>query len=282
MIYFWLNYVVLQPSCPHQRRHNPMTGTSQGKTLTQPIHVAQLNTQKKKDAVIKLLNHHVQDFNIIILQEPAWGFISNVEWREVQGPIALQGWNPVILTTNNNNSQATHTNLLPYKTWLLYHAQVRHPRGLGHTGTRNITARLASNYTHQSVQQSKATTTKHTQPPPPCQSTQGSPSDHHQWLQPSPWPLGVQAHWKRWGQKIRINCGLANRGGIHHVEPKRWNHTPTVQCAWKGISYRSDVCKWPSSTQGHSLWVGHRPRVGSWCWPLQNQIHNRPCPGWYQ
>ena len=93
-----------------------MTGTSQGKTLTQPIHVAQLNTQKKKDAVIKLLNHHVQDFNIIILQEPAWGFISNVEWREVQGPIALQGWNPVILTTNNNNSQATHTNLLPYKT----------------------------------------------------------------------------------------------------------------------------------------------------------------------
>ena len=65
-----------------------MTGTSQGKSLT-PIRIAQLNAQKKKDAVTKLLNHHVQDFDIIILQEPAWGFIGNDEGMEIRGPIAL-------------------------------------------------------------------------------------------------------------------------------------------------------------------------------------------------
>ena len=92
-----------------------MTGTSQWKTFTQPIHIAQLNAQKKKDAVTKPLNHHVQDFDIIILQEPAWGFIGNDEGEEVRGPIALQGWNPVIPTTNNNNGLTSPQTLTYYR-----------------------------------------------------------------------------------------------------------------------------------------------------------------------
>ena len=92
-----------------------MTGTSQGKTFTQPIRVAQLNAQKKKDTVTKLLNHHVQDFDIIILQEPAWGFIGNDEGREIKGPVALQGWNPIIPTTNGINATARPRTLTYYR-----------------------------------------------------------------------------------------------------------------------------------------------------------------------
>ena len=91
-----------------------MTGTSQGKTFTQPIRVAQLNAQKKKDTVTKLLNHHVQDFDIIILQEPAWGFIGNDEGREIKGPVALQGWNLIIPTTNGINATARPRTLTYY------------------------------------------------------------------------------------------------------------------------------------------------------------------------
>jgi len=36
-----------------------MNNTQQGKITTEPICIAQLNAQKKKDTVTKLLNHHV-------------------------------------------------------------------------------------------------------------------------------------------------------------------------------------------------------------------------------
>ena len=80
-----------------------MNHTQQGKITIQLICIAQLNTQKKKDTITQLLNHHVQDFNIIILQEPAWGFIGNVDGKDIQGPIVLQGWNPITPVTNINN-----------------------------------------------------------------------------------------------------------------------------------------------------------------------------------
>jgi len=81
-----------------------MNNTQPGKITTQPICIAQLNAQKKKDTVTQLLNHHIQDFDIIILQEPAWGFIGNNDGRDIQGPIALQGWNPIMPITNTNNT----------------------------------------------------------------------------------------------------------------------------------------------------------------------------------
>ena len=78
-----------------------MNHAQQEELNTQPICIAQLNAQKKKEAVTQLLNHHVQDFDIIILQEPAWGFIGNDEGNDIHGPVALQGWNPIIPITNN-------------------------------------------------------------------------------------------------------------------------------------------------------------------------------------
>jgi len=50
--------------------------------------------------VTKLLNHHIQDFDIIILQEPAWGLISNSDSMDIQGLVTLQGWNPIMPISN--------------------------------------------------------------------------------------------------------------------------------------------------------------------------------------
>ena len=80
-----------------------MNNQNPRKTNTQLIHIGQLNAQKKKDTVTQLLNQHVQDFDIIILQEPAWGFIGSNNGREIHGPVVLQGWNLIIPTTTSNN-----------------------------------------------------------------------------------------------------------------------------------------------------------------------------------
>jgi len=66
---------------------------------TKPIRIVQLNAQRKKDVVINLLNKHVNEFDIILLQEPAWGFIGSENGKEILGPVALQGWVPVIPVT---------------------------------------------------------------------------------------------------------------------------------------------------------------------------------------
>ena len=86
-----------------------MNHAQQEELNTQPIRIAQLNAQKKKEAVTQLLNRHVQDFDIIILQEPAWGFIGNDEGNDIHGPVALQGWNPIIPITNNADPKRPRT-----------------------------------------------------------------------------------------------------------------------------------------------------------------------------
>ncbi|PPQ75421.1 hypothetical protein CVT25_008058, partial [Psilocybe cyanescens] len=40
------------------------------------------------------------DFDVIILQEPAWGYIGKVEGKDVHGPIAVAGWTPIIPVTS--------------------------------------------------------------------------------------------------------------------------------------------------------------------------------------
>lgn len=69
-------------------------------TLTQPIRVAQLNAQCKKHMVTNLLNNFYRDFNLIILQEPTWGRIGNMNGKEVIGPVSLSGWIPIIPVTS--------------------------------------------------------------------------------------------------------------------------------------------------------------------------------------
>jgi len=91
-----------------------MNNTHTNRTTTQPICVAQLNAQKKKEAVTQLLNQHVQDFDIIILQEPAWGFIGKSGGKDILGPVALQGWNPIIPITNINNIAPKKPRTLTY------------------------------------------------------------------------------------------------------------------------------------------------------------------------
>jgi hypothetical protein len=70
---------------------------------TQPIRIAQLNAQRKKDVVTNLLNEHINDFDIILLQEPAWGFIGSQNGKNIVGPVALQGWIPIIPITKNTD-----------------------------------------------------------------------------------------------------------------------------------------------------------------------------------
>jgi len=76
-----------------------MLDTTEEKNFMKPIRVTQLNAQQKKEAVIYILNKHINNFNIILLQEPVWGFIGNENGKDIQGPIALQGWIPVIPVT---------------------------------------------------------------------------------------------------------------------------------------------------------------------------------------
>lgn len=85
-----------------------------GNIITQPICIAQLNAQKKKDTVTQLLNRHTDDFDIIILQEPAWGFIGQDEGKDIQGPIVLQGWNPIMPITSLNSSAPKRPRTLTY------------------------------------------------------------------------------------------------------------------------------------------------------------------------
>ncbi|KDR64996.1 hypothetical protein GALMADRAFT_1344135, partial [Galerina marginata CBS 339.88] len=72
---------------------------------TQPIRIAQLNAQRKKDVVINLLNEHINDFDIILLQEPAWGFIGSENGKDIVGPVALQGWIPIIPITKSTDTR---------------------------------------------------------------------------------------------------------------------------------------------------------------------------------
>ncbi|KAF5313929.1 hypothetical protein D9619_013084 [Psilocybe cf. subviscida] len=85
----------LNPDRPEQRSYKEMMRRST-KTITQPIKIAQLNCQQSKNTVINLLNQHGKDFDIFILQEPAWGFIGQRDGKEIFGPPSTSGWTPIL------------------------------------------------------------------------------------------------------------------------------------------------------------------------------------------
>ena len=72
--------------------------TGQPYITTQPIRIAQLNIQKKKQATIQLLNNFKDNFDIFLIQEPAWGFIGrdSNSGKEIHGPVVLQGWSTIL------------------------------------------------------------------------------------------------------------------------------------------------------------------------------------------
>jgi ribonuclease HI len=74
--------------------------------IAQPIKILQLNVQRKKHTTIQLLNNYHTDFDVLILQEPAWSFIGTdqVSGRDIEGPVALQGWQTILPVTSMNHT----------------------------------------------------------------------------------------------------------------------------------------------------------------------------------
>lgn len=62
----------------------------------QPIRIAQLNCRTSKNTVLNLLNTHCRDFDILLLQEPAWSFIGTGNGKEIYGPPSAIGWTPIL------------------------------------------------------------------------------------------------------------------------------------------------------------------------------------------
>ena len=75
-------------------------------TTTQPIKIVQLNAQRKKHLTTQLLNSPPTDFDILLLQEPAWSFIGRdpTTGRDINGPVALQGWSTILPVTSLNEN----------------------------------------------------------------------------------------------------------------------------------------------------------------------------------
>ena len=80
--------------------------------IAQPIKVLQLNIQRKKHTTIQLLNSLHTDFDILLLQEPAWSFIGRdqTSGRDIDGPVALKGWQTILpVTSTDHNSPRPRT-----------------------------------------------------------------------------------------------------------------------------------------------------------------------------
>jgi hypothetical protein len=75
-------------------------------TTTQPIKIAQLNVQRKKHVTIQLLNNFLADFDILLIQEPAWSFIGRdpLSGNEINGPVSLRGWSTILPVTSLTNT----------------------------------------------------------------------------------------------------------------------------------------------------------------------------------
>ncbi len=84
-------------------------------SLTRPIRILQLNAQRKKDTITSILNLHAKEFDIVILQEPAWGFIGKADGKDINGPIGHSGWLPIIPTTNLTNTNTRPRTMTYYQ-----------------------------------------------------------------------------------------------------------------------------------------------------------------------
>jgi hypothetical protein len=85
--------------------------------ITQPIRIAQLNVQRKKQVMVQLLNECTTDFDILLIQEPAWGFIGRDPdtGSDVSNTVALRGWNTILPTSSTSNTSPRPRTLTYYK-----------------------------------------------------------------------------------------------------------------------------------------------------------------------
>ena len=84
---------------------------------TLPIRIAQLNIQRKKHATVHLLNEHRNKLNIILIQEPAWSLIGHnpLTGKEINGPVALQGWSTILPITALSDTSPRPRTLTYYR-----------------------------------------------------------------------------------------------------------------------------------------------------------------------
>ena len=106
---------------PHPDRSNNQTFQpnmpERPKLTTQPIRITQLNVQRKKNVMVQLLNECTTDYDIILIQEPAWGFIGRDPdtGSNVVGSVALQGWNTILPLSSPSNTSPRPRTLTYYK-----------------------------------------------------------------------------------------------------------------------------------------------------------------------
>ena len=91
--------------------------TEQPPRTTLPIKIAQINVQRKKHATIQLLNEHITDFDILLIQEPAWSFIGRnpSTGKDINGPVGLRGWSTILPVTSMDDSSPRPRTLTYYR-----------------------------------------------------------------------------------------------------------------------------------------------------------------------
>ena len=94
---------------------------------TLPIKIAQLNIQRKKHTTIQLLNRFWTEFDIILLQEPAWSFIgcNPLTGKEINSPVALQGWSTILPITLLSDTSPRPQTLTYYRQRLDFSITLR-------------------------------------------------------------------------------------------------------------------------------------------------------------
>lgn len=88
-------------------------------STTQLIKIVQLNVQRKKHLTIQLLNNFFSEIDILIIQEPSWSFIGRdpATGRDINGPVALQGWSTILPVTSQNADSPRPRTLTYFRPW---------------------------------------------------------------------------------------------------------------------------------------------------------------------
>ncbi|KAK0233136.1 hypothetical protein IW262DRAFT_52774 [Armillaria fumosa] len=60
------------------------------------IRFFQLNVNKKKETTHTILNRHINDYDIFLVQEPNWGRIGADSQGDIQGPVGHPEWQPLL------------------------------------------------------------------------------------------------------------------------------------------------------------------------------------------
>ena len=81
-----------------------------------PITIIQLNCNKKGYTIHSLLNQHIHDTDILLLQEPSWGRIgADMQGADIRGPIGHRSWIPLLPYASYNLNDKQPRVMLYYR-----------------------------------------------------------------------------------------------------------------------------------------------------------------------